>query len=250
MTTTSSRRLSKTALVGWVLAGAVVASGFLALGGWQVQRRAWKLELIDQIASRVHAAPVAAPARLDWPQVTAARDGYRHVQLRGVFDHEREALVQASTVLGAGFWVLTPLRQADGSSVFVNRGFVPPDHRDRATRLADEPAGEVTVNGLLRLTEPGGGFLRTNDPAADKWYSRDIAGIATARRLSDAAPYFVDQDAPADARVEGRWPVGGLTVVTFPNNHLQYALTWFALAAMVIAGTGFLVYTERRRTMA
>ena len=252
MTPPAARRLSTTALVGWVLAGAVATSGFVALGAWQVQRRTLKLALIEQVETRVHAAPVAPPARADWPQVSAARDAYRHVVVRGRFEHDRETFVQAATSLGAGSWLITPLRQADGSAVLVNRGFVPPDRRDPATRNDPVVAagGEGEGSGLLRVSEPGGGFLRDNDPAAGKWYSRDVAAIAAARQLGPTAPYFIDQDAPAGGRAEGRWPVGGLTVVSFPNNHLQYALTWFALAGMVAAGTAYLVVTERRRTMA
>ena len=88
------------------------------------------------------------------------------------------------------------------------------------------PAGPVTVTGLLRVTEPEGIFLRANDPAAERWYSRDVAAIAARRGLRTTAPYFIDADAAS-----GGYPVGGLTVIAFRNNHLAYALTWFALAA-------------------
>src|SRR5690606_28857381 len=113
----------------------------------------------------------------------------------------------------------------------INRGFVPPNHRDPATRRQGQIEDVTTVTGLLRLSESGGAYLRTNEPATDRWYSRDVAAIAAARGLTDVAPYFIDADAseaqPGDA------PVGGLTVIKFSNNHLQYALTWFALAVMV-----------------
>ena len=93
------------------------------------------------------------------------------------------------------------------------------------------------MTGLVRLSEPGGGFLRSNDPANDRWYSRDVAAIGSARGWTDVAPYFVDADAsPAGQAVPGQ-PVGGLTVVTFRNEHLVYALTWLALAVMTGAGT-------------
>ncbi|GLS93657.1 SURF1 family protein [Piscinibacter gummiphilus] len=249
MTDLPQPQRSSRALASTVLAGALLFLLFIALGTWQVQRRAWKLDLIQQVETRVHAPPVAAPGRADWPNVTAARDAYRHVTVRGTFDHGRETLVQAATVMGAGHWVLTPLRTADGTTVLVNRGYVPPEKRDRATRQADDPQGEVDVAGLLRITEPGGGFLRKNDPAGDRWFSRDVAGIAAARGITEAAPYFIDQDAPPGARSADRWPVGGLTVVSFPNSHLVYAITWYGLALMVAAGTVFFVRTARRRTM-
>jgi cytochrome oxidase assembly protein ShyY1 len=164
---------------------------------------------------------------------------YRRVQATGTFLHERETLVQAVSDLGSGFWVMTPLQLTDGTTLLVNRGFVSQERRDRATRSANDPIGETTITGLLRVTQPKGGFLQTNDPAADRWYSRDVEAIAAARGLSRAAPYFVDADAapvlsqqkPAELRlpearvVESRqaetvWPVGGLTVISFQNNHL------------------------------
>jgi surfeit locus 1 family protein len=201
-------------------------AGFLALGVWQLERRVEKLALIDRVESRVNAPPVSPPDRADWPQVTASRDEYRHVRISGHFAHDRETLVQAVTEAGAGSWVLTPLVSDAGFTVLVNRGFVPPDRRDPATRIAGQAAGEVVVTGLLRISEPRGGFLRSNDPAGNRWYSRDVEAIAAARALSNVAPYFIDADVTPNA---GGWPLGGLTVIRFSNNHLVYALTWFAL---------------------
>lgn len=224
---------SRVALAAFALAAFAL---FVALGTWQLQRLAWKLDLIERVEARVHAPPVAAPGLADWPHVSAARDEYRAVQLEGRFDHDHETLVQASTTLGAGFWVLTPLLRDDGTTVLVNRGFVPPDARERAARRSTEPRGEVRVTGLLRVTEPGGGFLRNNDPAGDRWYSRDVAAIGAARGLLQLAPYFVDQAATpaASAGAAPAWPVGGLTVISFRNNHLVYALTWYGLALGVV----------------
>ncbi|MDQ0468603.1 SURF1 family protein [Labrys wisconsinensis] len=218
------------------LSAALVFAGLTALGVWQLQRRVWKLDLIAQVDQRVHAAPVDTPGPAAWPAIDAARDGYRRVRAQGVFQGERAAWVQAATALGSGYWLLVPLRTDQGFTVLVNRGFVP----DRRT-VAGPARAEVT--GLLRLTEPGGGFLRSNDPAADRWYSRDVAAIAQARGLTDVAPYFIDADAvPGNAG----GPVGGLTVVSFPNNHLVYALTWFALAAMVAGGAAYVAREEWR----
>ncbi|MFX8668477.1 SURF1 family cytochrome oxidase biogenesis protein, partial [Acinetobacter baumannii] len=92
-----------------------------------------------------------------------------------------------------------------------------------------------------RISEPGGGFLRDNDPAGGRWYSRDVAAIAAARGVSDNAPYFVDAD---DRPNDGGWPKGGMTVLQFRNNHLGYALTWFGLAAML--GAALAVILRRR----
>jgi surfeit locus 1 family protein len=137
-----------------------------------------------------------------------------------------------------GFWVMTPLITPDGFTVLVNRGFVPVDRRDSATRAAGQIEGETTVSGLVRMTEPKGTLLRANDPAAGRWYSRDVAAIAKARDLNRVAPYFIDADATANP---GGLPVGGLTVVSFYNHHLLYALTWFALALMLAVALGRVV---------
>ncbi|MGJ7489802.1 SURF1 family protein [Variovorax sp. ZT4R33] len=219
----------------------LVFCGFVALGIWQVERRAWKLDLIERVAQRIHAAPVDAPAQAAWPQVDANHDEYRRVRVVGAFLHDRETLVQASTAIGTGFWVLTPLRVADGSLVMVNRGFVPPEQRDPASR-GGVPIGTVTVTGFLRMSERNGFFPRGNDPIANRWFSRELPAIAAARGLGTVAPYFVD----ADAGPPETWPVGGLTVIAFPNSHFVYAVTWFGLALMVALAAAYVAREERR----
>nr|WP_277397106.1 SURF1 family protein [Pandoraea nosoerga] len=237
----------------------LLVSVFTALGTWQVHRRAWKLELIERVNTRVHAPPAAAPGRAQWPAVNAADDEYRHVSLTGTYLFDKDTLVQAVTDLGGGYWVLTPLRTADGSEVLINRGFVPPGWRESVP--PPPPAGDVTVTGLLRMPETGGGFLRKNAPSENLWYSRDVAAIAAARGLSNVAPYFVDADGKPGERTKlpngdgeaatGRapaldYPVGGLTVVQFPNNHMSYLLTWYALAIMSAVAGGFVIRLELR----
>lgn len=217
---------------------------FSALGIWQIERLAWKLDLIARVDARVNAMPVPAPAKADWPSVNAARNEYQHVQLSGHFLNDKEALVYASTERGPGYWVLTPLVEADGATVFVNRGFVPLDRKDPATRQAGEVSGEVKVTGLLRLNEPKGTLLRSNAPEQDRWYSRDVLAMGEARGLQSVAPYFVDADGTANP---GGLPVGGLTIIHFRNSHLSYAVTWFAMALMSIAGGVILLKAERRR---
>ncbi|MBG7617985.1 SURF1 family protein [Herbaspirillum sp. AP02] len=226
---------------------------FAALGSWQVYRLQWKLDLIAKVDARVHAAPVAAPGPQEWPQVSAERDEYRRVSLAGRYLYSKTVAVQASTDLGSGAWLVTPLQLVDGTLVLVNRGFVnvSPLKLD-AMALADAPVGQTTqVVGLLRMSEQGGGFLRSNDAAQNRWYSRDVKAIAQARGLSDAAPYFVDADKPsaeANAAVapDAQKPVGGLTVIAFHNSHLVYALTWYALALMSLGAGYWLIRDERR----
>ncbi|HEY4074346.1 MAG TPA: SURF1 family protein [Herbaspirillum sp.] len=223
---------------------------FIALGTWQVERRAWKLDLIARVEQRIHAPAADAPGPAQWPQVTAAADEYRRVRISGVFLFDRETLVKASTELGSGFWVMTPLRAANGSIVLINRGFVA---SERSAQNNDNPAPIATVTGLLRMTQPGGGFLRHNDPAGGHWYSRDVQAIAAARGLQDAAPYFIDADAAATAAGAdtGTAPAGGLTVIAFPNNHLVYAITWYVLALMTAVAAWLPARAEysRRRAL-
>ena len=209
----------------FLIALALAFCGFAALGIWQVERLQWKHALIARVDARIHAAPSPLPARAEWPTASASRDEYRRVAVTGSYLRGRDTRVQAVTERGAGWWLLTPLREDDGDVVLVNRGFVPPDWKGDAA----PPAGPVRVTGLLRMSEPGGAFLRHNDPAHDRWYSRDVAAIARARGVDAAAPWFIDADRDATAP---EWPAGGLTVVKFRDAHLQYALTWFALAGL------------------
>jgi surfeit locus 1 family protein len=220
----------------WLLAAALILMiGLASLGTWQVQRLAWKKDLIARVQARVHAVPALPPPASEWPAIQTDPLGYeyRRLQLQGRYLHSAEVRVQALTEHGAGHWVLTPLQQADGTLVLVNRGFAGPDQRDPAAPEAQKVDDNVVVNGLLRLSEPGGGFLRHNDASAGRWHSRDVAAIATAQGLEtrQVAPFFVD----AEAGPPGQWPIGGLTVLKFPNSHLVYAFTWYALALMVLA---------------
>jgi surfeit locus 1 family protein len=211
---------------------------FVALGSWQVQRLFWKLDLIARVDARVHATPVAPPAAGQSPDDTE----YLHVALTGSFDHTKETLVQAVTKLGPGYWVVTPLKLEDGRTILINRGFVPPDKRDPATRAESQTGGEAAVTGLVRLSEPGGGFLRENDPGNERWYSRDVDAIASSRDIQGVMPYFIDADATANP---GGYPVGGLTVIQFPNSHLSYAFTWFVLALMSLGAAIFFGRLQR-----
>ncbi|MEH6434459.1 SURF1 family protein [Massilia sp. DD77] len=215
---------------------------FAGLGTWQVLRLQWKLDLIARVDARVHAAPVAAPGAAQWATVSKDSHEYRRVQLSGHYLYAYTTPVQALSELGAGFWLLTPLCTAQGHIVFVNRGFIPaagnragryPARRAQGAPCT-APGETVTVTGLLRINEPGGGFLRENDPAGNRWYSRDVAAIGAARGLTPVAPYFIDAGKGQDPTGAPERAVGGLTVISFQNNHLVYAFTWYALALMVL----------------
>lgn len=205
-----------------------LALGFAALGVWQVRRLAWKEALIARVDAGTKAPPVDAAAI---PPASARALEYRAVRLRGVYDPTGLALVACASDLGSGYWVLAPLRLADGRLVYVNRGFLPVGSKAEEARRA-LPTGPVVVTGLLRLSEPGGAWLRANRPDEARWYSRDIAAIAAQGRVRAQDGFFVDarEESPRSANA----PVPGLTVIRFANNHLVYALTWFALALLSV----------------
>lgn len=224
---------------------------FAALGVWQVQRLHWKHALIARVDARVHAAPVGVPANARLAGAGAKELEYLRVRLPGVYQGEATALVRAATALGTGYWTMTPLRLDDGRQVWINRGFVP-EGTKRAVAAASAPAGRVAVIGLMRSDEAGGSLLQANRPQDDRWYSRDVAAMARARGIGAVAPVFVDAQVEqggveqggveqggqaASARVR---PVPGLTQISFPDNHLMYALTWFAMALLSAFGLAYI----------
>lgn len=228
------------ALRGLILPGIFAAVAFailLGFGFWQLERLEWKEALIARVESRIHAPAAPLPPPSEWKRVNADEDEYRRVSATGRFHHDKEAHVYAvlserpGRAGGPGYWVMTPLELPDGAFVIVNRGFVPLDRRDPAARAAGQVAGTVTVTGLLRTPEQANYFLPENDPAKDAWYRRDPLEIGRARGLSAVAPFTIDADATANP---GGLPQGGETRVSFPNNHLQYAVTWFGIALALV----------------
>ena len=212
---------------------ALCAILFAGLGIWQVERLAWKNGLIAAVETRSTGTPLDLDGA-DWDSLDPEASEYQRVSVTGRFADE-DRLTQAVTALGGGFWVITPLELADGRSVLINRGFVSPEQRDAGIA---RPARDVTITGLLRASEPDGGFLRSNDPTGGRWYSRDVAELGADLQLDRVAPFFVDADASAET------PVGGLTVLRFSNNHLIYALTWFGLTGLCLFGL-YLVLRDR-----
>jgi surfeit locus 1 family protein len=231
-----------------VLLGVGLLSG---LGLWQLQRLAWKEGLLAQIAARRDAPPAPPPPRSEWAGLKPDDYDYRPVVLRGIFDHSKEsALFRASATGaaggGAGYEIVTPLRLDEGGVVFVNRGFVPAEKQDPSSRPQGQVAGEVVVVGLMRRPESRNLFTPPDEPDHNLWFTRDPAALAAHWGLSDAAPFSVDADATPNP---AGWPKGGATVMTIPNNHLSYALTWFALAATLAAVAGAFVW-RRENTAA
>lgn len=211
----------------------------LGLTYWQIQRLAWKTDLIARVEARVHADPVALPASSEWAGLKPSDYEYRHVSVTGTYIPDAQSNALALTERGSGFWVMTPMRLASGEILYVNRGFVT-QAQQAGKPGADQP---VTITGLMRVPETGGLFLRPNDPAKGRWYSRDVAAMAKASGLDAPAPFFIDRDADAD---RDALPIGGMTRIAFPNNHLLYAIQFFLLALISAGGAVFLLRTRAR----
>ncbi len=230
----------------WLTLGSLVFAGFFALGVFQVKRLAWKEALLARIDRHVNAAAVPVPKPMQWPSVSRESHEYLRVSVQGRFRNDLALRVRASTVLGPGYWVVTPLRTTQGTWLLVNRGFIPLDFKWPMTSEGAGHADQQSLTGLLRLSEPGGTWLQSNAPASNRWYSRDVLAMANHLGLSGpVAPFFVDATAlpQQDTLV---WPRPGLTVLYFNNNHLSYALTWFSLAAMTLAAMMYVLLHRRK----
>ncbi|MFQ3200179.1 MAG: surfeit locus 1 family protein [Zhongshania sp.] len=235
----------RSALTKWTIAVAGLFSfvSLILLGNWQLDRRIWKLDLIERVETRVLASPKSAPAA--GLAVSKDADEYQRVSVTGEFLNGKDTLVVTATGLGSGYWVMTPFRRVDQSIVLINRGFI-----NQGVQAAPALTGPQQVVGLLRMTEPKGSVVRVNDPALDRWYSRDVSAISARHELT-AAAYFIDAEKRDSAQMPlpleaSQYPVGGLTVVTFYNSHLVYAVTWYGLALMIIIAAVIVVREERK----
>lgn len=208
----------------------------IGLGVWQLQRREWKHALIATLDERLSAAPVALPPSSAWSGLTQKGDEFRRVRLSGTYLHDAEALVYAigsgvrGSATGFGYLVFTPMRLADGSLVMVDRGFVPDGRKNPATRADGQVPGEVEIVGVLRWPEARPLFAPDDDPQKNIFFVRDPAMLARAKGLAGTgplAPFYVAKESPP---VPGGMPKAGPLQPHLPDNHLQYALTWFALA--------------------
>jgi surfeit locus 1 family protein len=199
----------------------------VGLGVWQLDRLAWKRGLIAERQTASQSAPAAVPRSL----AEARRLEFRPVAIEGVFLHDKEIFLGAAAPTGGkpGFQVLTPLREPDGRIVFVNRGFVTSELKDPAKRAAGQLAGTVRITGLLRVPKGRPNWLvPDNRPDLNYWFWVDLPAMSAAAGLSEVAPFYIDAGTTANP---GSWPKGGVTPIDLPNDHLQYALTWFSLAA-------------------
>ena len=213
---------------GLTIACVILLAILCGLGTWQLERLQWKTALIATVNSHMAAPPVSLDEILVMNQDEAQ---YRRVNLSGRFDHGREAYVFTTDQGAAVYHVLTPLTTDDGKVVMVDRGEVPKEKLDPATRAAGNVDGQVHVTGVWRVPDPPGSFTPPPDAAKRIWFARDLAGIAATDHLSLAAPVVIEADSAPNP---GGWPRGGQTVVSFRNQHLSYAVTWFGLALCLL----------------
>ncbi|PWR19847.1 SURF1 family protein [Zavarzinia compransoris] len=202
----------------------IVIGLLLALGAWQLNRMAWKQGLITALEERRGQPAVELPATID----DAEAWRYRNVTVTGTFRHEDEIhIIAYSPAAKQGYQIVTPMVRADGTTVLVNRGWVPLESRDAASRPDSLAAGTVTVTGMARPGWPQGYFVPDNSPATNTWFWGDLPAMAVAAHAPDALPLFVEADKTPNP---GGLPIGGQSVINLRNDHLQYAITWFALA--------------------
>jgi cytochrome oxidase assembly protein ShyY1 len=213
----------------------------LGLGTWQIERKAWKEALIASLTQRLAATPVALPPPDEWARLTPANSEFIRVRLRGEFRNTDDALVYTGgsalrdDVKSPGYFVFAPVRLPDGRQVAVNRGYVPGRSYPRA-------AGVQDIVGAVRWPEPQSWFVSAHDAAGAIWHVRDQRLMAQVRNWGPVAPFYIEQEAPV--------PPGGLPhpsplTVRLRNDHLQYAMTWYGLAAVLVVMCA--IWAVRRR---
>lgn len=232
---------------GWLVSvlALVVFAILIVLGTWQVKRLAWKEDLLAAIQERSHGVP------LPFASVLALKaEGkpieYQKTMLTGRFVHNGEQFFFATHDGYSGYYVYTPMELRDGSLVFVNRGFVPLDFKDPETRPEGQVEGEVTIIGLARepLYKKPSWVVPDNDPEKSIFFWKDINGFAANAGIdrNKLRDIYVDAD---DSPNPGGLPLGGVTIIDPPNNHLQYAMTWYGLAAALVAVFAFRFFRRK-----
>jgi cytochrome oxidase assembly protein ShyY1 len=224
----------------------IVICALIALGIWQLQRRVEKHALIEALTERLGTAPVPLPPAVQWSALDPDHDEFRRVTVTATFRDAPEAKIYASgsalrtDVAGLGAFVFTPAVVADGMTVVIDRGFVPD-----GAQAAAAPRQAVTLTGYLRFPEKPGWITPVPDVNKRLWFARDHLGMAKALSWGAVAPFYIDLEAPAPP---SGLPKPGPLKVHLKDDHLQYAITWFALAAAV--AIAFAVWLRGRRRAA
>jgi len=237
-----------------LLFGAVALGILLSLGTWQVQRLAWKEQLIANVETRRTQAAIAAPSPDGWDGLSVAELEYQNATLTGRFDHsnERHLFFPLSNpqgpLGGAGVMVFTPFQTQEGWWILINRGFVPIDWRDPSKRSDGQTSGEISLSGLIRGYENRSWLNPEPSQSDGLYYIRDrkdfLAGLEAPDR--SFAPYYLD--AVAASTPKGGVPQAGETRISFTNNHLQYAATWYGLAAALAAVVIAFLWGQRAKS--
>lgn len=222
-------------------------AALLALGTWQVQRLHWKEQLIATIDARISSKPRSL-ADVQTRLTTTGDVDYWPVTVSGEFRHEGERHFFATHQGQSGYFVYTPMALENGQFVLVNRGFVPFELKEPETRPEGQVEDPQTVTGLARnrLDAKPSLIVPDNDPAKNIFYWKDLDVMAATSGVGDQGdylPFFIDAN---DAPNPGGLPVGGVTLIDLPNNHLQYAVTWYGLAGALVAVLGAWLLRQRR----
>jgi cytochrome oxidase assembly protein ShyY1 len=243
-----AKTIRRRSWTGLLIPALLVFAALIALGTWQLQRKAWKEGLIAALDERSAAAPAALPSSLTWRTLNAADDEYRRVTFNAKFEKAGDALVYASAlafrpdVSGLGVWVFTPARLPDGGVVVVNRGFVPSDTNWKPNvAISPPPSADVVITGAMRWPEHRSWF--TPQDKADVFFVRDPAVVAAAKGWGAVAPFYIEQESPMPPN---GWPRPGKLVPRLPNNHLQYVVTWYGLALVLAVIFAAYVFKSRR----
>lgn len=216
----------------------------LGLSVWQMERREWKLGILNRIAENQAAAPMPFDELIKGDPL---RREYGRVRIAGTLLNDKEYYLAARSLKdNVGIQIVTPLRTDDGTIVLFDRGFVPSEKKDPKTRAAGQPSGRVELIGIVRRNQVKKYFAPDNDPAKDFWFHVDVPLM---RKMAGGKPdpvldtFFLEADATPNP---GGLPIGGQTRLNIPNDHLQYAITWF-LIAMAGIGVYFAYHWENGR---
>ncbi|MEQ8710221.1 MAG: SURF1 family protein [Rhodospirillales bacterium] len=223
----------------------VIVAGLFSLGAWQVQRLGWKQTLV---AERDAARQGTALTASELTEVTEpARIEFRPVRLEGLLLHGKERPVYASSTDGkAGYHIFTPMLVPGGPTLFINRGWVDPEHLSQESRPQSLIAGPVTVTGNIRLPGQRGTFTPADNPEGNLWYTADPATLASGLGLPAVETgFYVVADRASTP--DGGFPLGGQFRATLSNNHLIYAITWFSTGIAVLVAFVFFILSSRRR---
>jgi cytochrome oxidase assembly protein ShyY1 len=249
----SAIKLRRRGVAGFAIFTLVMLAVFVGLGVWQLQRRVEKHALIAALTERLAAAPGALPSSSQWSALTPAKDEFRRVSFTATYAPVPDAMVYSSgssvreDISGPGTWAFIPARLAGGETVVINTGFVPNTMQDRgledrtvARLMTNQP---VMLTGYIRFPEKAGMLTPTENLAKRLWFTRDHLAMAQALGWGEVAPFYIDLESPMPP---SGVPKPGPLEVHLKDDHMQYAITWFALAGAVVVAFGVWMRAQTR----